>query len=385
MSNTFTSIVPKIFAGVLPSLRNSARAVRVCRVDFKNETAQRGSVIDFPVPVAQTATSVTPGVATPATTDVTAATKQITLNQWRRSPIFAITAKEMGEIADGSFKGGQINESVSTVVEEMNAYCLTGMKNASYSYTGTAATAPFGAGVGINSTINVRKLLNIGKAPNGERSLVLDPVAEAAALGVTAISNANERGSADTKSSGMLGQVLGLDHWGDQQTVLHTAGTAAGTLAHGTTIGAVGSSHVYLKASSTGTLKQGDLIHITTASVVYDYVVTADVAAVDTTAAGIEVFVSPPVQVTHVAADTWALTATHRANIGLQRGAFGLAIRPLDPAMLGIGTHVSITDPVTGIALTFSEIPLHMQVGYMVSVLYGASDLRPGWLVRLLG
>ncbi len=385
MSNTFTSLVPKIFAGVLPSLRNAARAVQVCSVDFSRETAQKGNVIDFPVPVAQTETSVTPGVATPATTDVVAATRQIALDQWRRSPIFALTAKEMGEIAEGSFKGGQINESVSTVVEAMNAAVLLGMKNASYSSVGTAATAPFGSGVGINASINVRKALSIAKAPTLDRHLVLDPVAEAAALGVTAISDASLRGNAATKGSGVIGEVMGITHWGDQQVPLHTAGTASGTLAHGTTIGVVGSAHVYLKASSTGTLKKGDLIHITTVGVVYDYVVTADVAAVDTTSAGIEVLVSPPVQVTHVAGDTWTLTATHRANIGLQRGGYGLAIRPLDPAMLGIGTHVTVTDPVSGIALTFSEIPLHMQVGYMVSCLYGHGPLRYEWITRLLG
>jgi hypothetical protein len=44
-----------------------------------------------------------------------------------------------------------------------------------------------------------------------------------------------------------------------------------------------------------------------------------------------------------------------------------------------------MVDPLTGLALTFSEIPLYMQVGYQVSCLYGASDLRPGWITRLLG
>jgi hypothetical protein len=69
----------------------------------------------------------------------------------------------------------------------------------------------------------------------------------------------------------------------------------------------------------------------------------------------------------------------------MQRGGVGLAIRPLDPAALGLGTHITMTDPLTGIALTYSEIPEYMQVSYQVSVLYGAAPLRDDWIVRLFG
>lgn len=385
MANDFTTLVPKIFGATLPSLRQAARAVRVCRVDFDAQVAQKGNVIDMPVPVQSSTTDVSPGVSPAANTDKTPLTKQIALSNWKRSDKFTLTGKQAREFDAGNFRGSQFTEQTIAVIELMNSDVLVGMKNAAYKSTGTAATTPFGAGVLQLSSINVRKVLNTMKAPYMDRHLMLDPAAEAAALNVPAISDASLRGNGGSKQSGEIGEVFGLNHWGDQQIPTQTMGTAAGALTHGTTIGAVGSSSVYLKAATPGTLKKGDLIHITTGGVVYDYSVQADVASVDTTAAGIAVTVSPPVQVTHVAGDTWTLTATHVANIGLQRGAYGLAIRPLDPAELGLGTHITMTDPETGLAITYSQIPEYMQMSYQVSVLYGHGPLRNEWLCRLLG
>lgn len=386
MANTFTSLVPKIFSGTLPSLRNTARAVQICRVDFGPDVKSVGNVIDVPVPVSSSTAAVAPATTPAANIDKAPTTKQIALNQWRRSDKFTLTAKERQEIDAGSFKNSQFVEQTIAVIEEMNAYVLTTAKNAAWRRAGTAATTPYGVGVLQQSSIDVRRYLNVGKSPYQDRHLVLDPAAEAAALGIAAIADASLRGDAGTKDSGLLGNIYGMSHWLDQQVPIQTKGTASSTLTLGTTIptaGTIGS--LYLKAAGTGTLKAGDAITVTTASVVYNYVVTADVAVVDATAAGIAVAVLPAIQATHVAGDTWTLAATHTANIGMQRGGVGLAIRPLDPAALGLGTHITMTDPVTGLAITYSEIPEYMQMSYQVSALYGAAPLRDDWIVRLFG
>ena len=383
MSNTLTALIPKIFGATLPSLRNACRALAVCRVDFQAEVAQKGSTIDMPIPVASSTTDVAPGVSPAANTDKTPTTKQIALNQWKRSDKVALTAKEVAEIDGGSFKNSQIYEQSIALVEGINLAVLTGMKNASYRPSGTAGTNPF-ASTDADS-IDVRRVLNVMRAPSNDRHLILGPNAEARALAIASIKDASLRGDATTKDTGEIGTLFGLRHWADQQVVAHTAGTAAGTLTHGTTIGAVGSSSLYLKASTPGTIKTGDLIKVTTSSVDYFYVATADVASVDTTAAGIAVAVYPPVQATHVAADTWTLQASHSANIGLQRGAYGLAIRPVDTAYLGAGEHVQMTDPQTGLSLVYSLIPEYMQMSMQVSILYGHGPLRQEWLCRLMG
>jgi hypothetical protein len=383
MSNTFTNLIPKIFGMTLPSLRNAARGVRICTTDFENETKKLGDTITMDIPLASSTAAVTPGVSPAANTDKTPLIKTIALDQWRRSDKIALTAKEVREIESGNFMKSQLLEQTIALIEEMNAAVLLGMKNASYLRTGTAGTNPYATTDA--DTIAVRRLLNVAKAPGQNRHLILGPNAEARALAIASIKDANLRGSDQTKLTGEIATMFGIQHWADQQVVAHTAGTAAGTLAHGTTIGAVGSSSLYLKASTPGTLKKGDLITITTSSVVYNYVVTADVAAVDTTAAGIAVAVSPAVQATHVAGDTWTLVATHSANIGLQSGAYGLAIRPVDTNFLGAGQHQQMTDPETGISLVYSMIPEYMQTSMQVSILYGHGALRDGWLVRLLG
>ncbi|MBA3708130.1 MAG: hypothetical protein H0W83_04820 [Planctomycetes bacterium] len=383
MANTITPLIQKIFGKSLPSLRNAASAVRVCRVDFENEVKQKGNVIDLPIPVASSTADVLPGPTPVANTDKVITTKQISLDQWKRSDKIALTAKEMHEIESGDFTKTQIYEQSIALVEGMNAAVLLGMKNASYRRSGTAGTNPYATTDA--DSIDVRKQLNFNKAPSNDRHLLLGPAAEAAALGIASIKDASLRGAASTKNTGELGTIFGLQHWGDQQIVAHTAGTAAGALTHGTTIGAVGSSSLYLKAATPGTIKKGDLIAITTASVVYQYVATADVASVDTTAAGIAVAVYPPVQATHVSADTWTLQASHSANIGLQRGGYGLAIRPVDTNFLGAGVHEQMTDDQTGLSLVYSFIPEYMQNSMQVSVLYGHGPLRQEWLIRLMG
>jgi hypothetical protein len=383
MANDFATLVPKIFGMTLPSLRNACRAVKAVRVDFDAETAKVGKVIDMPVPVASSTTDVVPGVSPPANTDKAPTTKQITLDQWKRSEKVALTAKEVREIEAGSFKNSTIAEQSIALVEGINGALLLGMKNASFRSSGSAGTNPYASTDA--DTIDVRRILGTQKAPSNDRHLLLGPNAEARALAIASIKDASLRGTAATKQGGEIGELFGINHWMDQQVVAHTAGTATGTLTLGTTIPAIGASTINLKASTTGTLKKGDLLTVTTSSVVYYYVVTADVATVDTTAAGIAVSVFPTIQTTHVAGDTWTKVASHSANIGLQRGAYGLAIRPLNPQDLGLGQHIPMTDPETGISLMYSLIPEYMQDSVQVSILYGHAALRPEWMVRLLG
>lgn len=383
MANTFTPLIQKIFGKTLPSLRNAASAVRVCRVDFENEVKQQGNVIDMQIPVASSTADVVPGTTPAANTDKVPTTKQIALDQWKRSDKIALTAKEMYELESGDFAKTQVYEQTIALIEGINAAVLLGMKNASYRRSGTAGTNPYATTDA--DSIDVRKQLNQMRAPTNDRHLLLGPGAEARALAIASIKDSSLRGAATTKNTGELGTIYGLQHWGDQQIVAHTAGTAAGALTHGTTIGAVGSSSLFLKAATPGTVKKGDLIGITTAGVVYFYTATADVASVDTTAAGIAVPVFPAVQATHVANDVWTLQASHSANIGLQRGGYGLAIRPVDTKFLGQGEHMQMTDDQTGLSLVYSVIPEYMQTSMQVSVLYGHGPLRQEWLIRLMG
>jgi hypothetical protein len=383
VSNTLSALVPKIFAASLPSLRNACRALAVCRVDFQNEVKQKGDTITMPVPLASSTTDVAPGVASVANTDKTPTVRTIALNQWKRSDKVALTAKEVAEIEAGNFKNSQILEQSIALVEGINAAVLLGMKNASYRPSGTAGTNPYATTDA--DTIDVRKVLNLMRAPSNDRHLILGPASEARALAIASIKDASLRGNDGTKLDGEIGKMFGINHWGDQQVVYHTAGTATGTLTTGTTVPAVGAPALYLKASSAGTIKTGDLIKVTTSSVDYFYVASADVASVDTTAAGIAVAVLGGVQATHTAGDTWTLQASHGANIGLQRGAYGLAIRPVDVSTLGVGEHIQMTDPQTGLSLVYSMIPEYMQNSFQVSVLYGHGYLRNEWLVRLMG
>lgn len=389
MANTFSSVVDSIFAKSLMPLRENSIMARLVRTDFRNEVAQRGQVITIPKPTAATAETYTPAQVPPAGQDSEQEVVSITLNQWKKSDMF-MTDKEAREIADADILDSQVAERVKALANDVDNY-LFALYTSVYGFAGTAGTTPFASD--LSAATASRKVLNNQLAPNDPRRIVINPDAEANALGLRAIQDASfrasQRGAEDNSLvTGHIGTVLGFDWYMSQNVPTHTAGTiTTGLIAKASTAQAVGlETIVATTAASTGAcaLLVGDVIEIAG----HDQTYTLTAAATQASAAtDVNLSISPPLQTALAGSEAITVKASHAVNLAFHRDAFGLAVRPLAPAggFTGGNEFRSAVDPVSGLAISLEVSREYGRTKWLWSVLYGASVLRPELAARLAG
>lgn len=386
MANTFTSIVDTIFARGLMALRENSIMPRLVNTDWSAEIAQQGDAINVPIPSAATVADVTPSQVPPAGADSSPTTVAVNLNRWRKSDMH-VTDKEAREIAQGA-RDLQLSEHLKALANDVDDYVLS-FYNRVYGFAGALGTTPFASD--LQAARDARKLLAQQLAPSDPRRIVLDPIAEAEALGIRAIQDASfRRSGSDTMSNGFIGQVLGFDWFMDQNIPVHTNGTLTDGTGHqalvnvSPTIG--DKTQEFDETSLTGTVTEGSVF--TVAGDTQQYVVTADATAATnaitlTFEPGAKVAWANNAQMTLVG----AASASGPQSLAFHRDAFALAVRPLAPADGFSGGNEIRTgvDPVSGLALSLEVSREYHRTKYSWSVLYGAQIVRPELAVRISG
>lgn len=387
MANTFTNVVDTIFAQSLELLPANIITARTVRSDFSREVAQPGQVINVPFAESVSTSAYTAAQALPTPSNSTHDVKTITLNQWRKADMF-LTDKEAAEIADVGLVNSQAAERVYALGAELDAYILS-LYPAFYGYVGTAGTTPFASDLSAATAAN--RVLAEQKAPLMDRYIMLDPLAEEKALGLTAIQNAQMRASSkgdedNTLRTARIGHVLGADWWMNQQVPRHTAGTiTTGLIAKASTAVAAGQkSFLATTAASTGAcaLVVGDIININGHTQTYTVTAAATQASAAT---DVTINVEPGLEIALAGSEAITVKASHRVNLAYQRNAIGLAVRSLSPSFTGGNIYRTAIEPVTGIPLSLEVSRAHGQVYWVWSLLYGASVLRPELGCRIAG
>lgn len=391
MTNTLTSIMPKILAKGLMVLREQATMARVVNFDYSVDAAEKGTTIDVPIPSAVSATDVSPGKVPPTTPDTTTAKVQISLSNWKEA-VFGLTDKEMTEIdLNEHFFPMQSMEAVRSLANAINLSIINKYKGI-YGYVGTAATTPFGStgdAAGVKGSTLTRAILNKQLAPRDNRRLVLDFDAEAEALALSQFSDLEKTGDLAVKIQGSLGRKYGFDMLTDDQLISHTAGTiTTGLIAKASTAVAIGvKTFVATTAASTGAcaLLEGDIITI--AGDDQTYVLTA--AATQASAAtDVTLAFEPALKVALTGSEAITVKATHVVNLAFHRDAFALAMRPLMASVADyqLGSRfISMQDPVTGLVLRLEVSRQHKQTRWAFDVLWGTQLVRPALACRLAG
>jgi hypothetical protein len=385
MANTLTNYLPKWLAAGLDVLRKNAVMPMLVNNDFSMNAAAKGDYVNIPVASTLSASNVTPGV-TPATpSDLSPTNVQIALDKWKYVK-FHLTDKELTQINAGeSFVPNGINAAIRALAEQVNSD-LFATYSGIYGYTGTAGTAPFGTDV--SDLANARKILNQQLAPLSDRRLVIDPVAEAEALQLSAFTEAQKIGDATAIREGFLGRLMGFDIHMDQQVPLHTGGTLSdGDSANAKVNGAlsVGDTSVDLDETTlTGTLVAGDIISFAGHDQTYT-VVTGGTAA-SNALAGVTFTPALTTAVDDNAVVT--LRASHRVNLAFHKDAFAFVARPLSGGIEGFGTLAGaqvMQDPISKIPLRIQVIREWMQTSIVLDILYGVKLVRPELACRIAG
>lgn len=383
MSNTLTPVVDKLLATGLLALREAAFMPLVVNRGYDNMAGEKGSTVDVPIPSAVTAVDVTPAATPPSTSDVTLTSVSVPMDQWKEAP-FYLTDKERMEIVETSFFPMQASEAIKSLANVVNTYIFSKMRLGTFGYAGTAGTTPFASDT--SGATAVRKVLTKQLAPTDPRYIVIDPDAEANALGLRAFQDASFGGGADALLRGQIGEKLGFRWLTHQLVPTHTAGTiTTGLIAKAATAQAVGDQTIVCTtAASTGAcaLLAGDII--TFAGHTQTYVLTA--AATQASAAtDVTLNIYPGLQTALAGSEAVSVKATHVCNLAFHRDAFAFATRPLAGSSHPGSIIRSVSDAESGLTLRLEITREHKRDRYSYDILYGGAMVRPELAARLAG
>lgn len=377
-SNTTTNIIPQLLAQGLLSLREMAVMPRFVNRAYETLAGEKGSTIDVPIASAITAAAVTPSYVKPDDAGVSPTKVSLSLDKWYEAPFF-LTDKEMLEVMNGTIPL-QAQEAVKALANQVDNDILALYKSI-YGYVGTAGTTPFATD--LTEFLDARKTLNNQLAPLGDRFVVLDPDAEANALGLRAFQDASFRGDAAGINDGIIGRKLGSTWFVDQNVPTHTAGTASGATLDNTDMVA-GVKTGTLASAGTGTILVGDIITFAADTTGQTYTVTSGDADVSN---GGTISWEPGLKM------SWTTNATaitvkgnHVANMAFHRDAFALATRPFagaDP--MGLGQFSSAVDPVSGLTLRLEVSREYKRTRFSYDILYGVGCVRRELACRIAG
>ena len=375
MANTLTNVMPKILARGLMNLRKRVIMPRLVNTSYSQEAAQKGDVINVPIPEAKTATAVTPSNTPPAPSDTAPGTVPISLDQWYHAD-FHLTDKDLVQIdRNQHFFPMEAEAAIEALAVAVNQHIFSRYKKV-FGYVGTAGTTPFASDV--TAATLLKKTLNVQKCPKDLRRAVLDFSAEANAVALAPFRDASQSTDRDVIIEGEIGRKLGFDWFTDDDVPTHTAGTGSGYLINNSGGYAAGVSTVTVD-TGTGTILVGDIVSFAGHS--QTYAVTAALASN-------QFSFYPALQAS--VADNAAVTlrATHVVNLGFHRDAFAFATRPLAATSvdLSLGNEImSMQDPKSGLVLRLEVSRQYKQTVWDFDILWGSELVRPELAARLAG
>lgn len=377
-SNNVSAIIPTLLMQGILVLRQNAVTPRLIANMTDTIAARKGSTVTVPIPSAITAADITPAAYAPDAGAQVPTTATVALDKWKEAA-FDLSDKEISQIENGSIPM-IAEEAVKSLANAVDA-SIHALYYKFYGYYGTAGTTPFGT-PGIADATGIRKTLNNQLAPLEPRHIVLNPDAEAAALGLEPLANMNFSGDVSAMREGQLQRRLGMTWHMNQNVTTHTAGTAASSTTNAAGY-AVGVKTITLASAGTGTWVVGDIFTI--AGDLQTYVITAGDTDVSN---GGTISFEPGLKVAITTAAT-ALTrkATHVANLAFHRDAFVFASRPLeeDAGAGFIVPPMSMIDPVSGLPLRLEVRREHYRTRWSFSLLWGVDVYRRELGARLAG
>ncbi len=370
-TNTTTYIIPQLLAQGLLTLRQMAVMPRFVNRAYETLAGEKGSTIDVPVSSAIAAAPVTPSYVMPDDVGVSPTRVQILLDKWYEAPFF-LTDKEMVEVMDGTIPL-QAQEAVKALANQVDNDLLALYKDI-YGWSGVAGTTPFSTDV--SEYLTARKVLNEQFAPLDPRYVMLDPDAEANALGLRAFQDASFRGDNAGITEGIIGRKLGATWFVDQNAPTHAVGTMT---VPGTSAVTIGTKSVAV-AAATGSYVVGDVV-LLGADDPQTYTLTGVTGTAPTTAFTIE-----PAAKVGQTAGAIVRKAAHVVNLLFHRDAFALATRPFQGAdPLGLGQFSSAVDPVSGLTLRLEVSREYKRTRFSYDILYGVKTIRRELASRIAG
>jgi hypothetical protein len=291
-----------------------------------------------------------------------------------------VTAKEMA-LNLSSFTEQVITPAAIAIAEKINSDGLKLYKDIPYT-VGAAGTTPDG----LDDFANIRKSLNLRKAPVSQRFAVWDPEADCKFSVLEAIVSAEKSGSTVALREGSIGRIQGIDNYMSQAVPDHIKGTLAASAGNIVLKTAVAADSAVTEITLTktasnslsGTLLKGDIL--TFADCEGQYAVTTGATAADNE---ITVSVYPAINEAITTSKACTVVAGHTANLAFHKNAFAFVTRPLELAR-GVESYVTNFEGLS-LRVTFSYDATYKKQMLSIDTLYGFKTLYPELAVRVLG
>lgn len=379
MSNTIAQVLPKMLAQGVLALRQQAIGPRLVNRDYETIAAQKGNVINIPIPSAIAARAVTPSVVMASNVDFAPTVAQVTLDHWMEAP-FQLSDNDFVSVQNGTIPM-QASEAIKSLANDADKY-LWGKHIGFYGAVGSPGSTPFNGSV--TDGANARKLLNRQLAPMDNRFGVLDPDAESNLLITPNILQFNFQGHDDAIIQGGIGTKLGIDWYMDQNITTYTPGVGFVTgFALSTAGAAIGDTTLnVLNATASGAVNIGDIFTVSGGK--QQYVITAAVTASATTAV-IFAFYPALVSAAVTGAAITVIGTAYVVNIAAHRDAYAWASRPLAGVFQAGNVFQAPTDPISGIALRLELSRQYKQETFSFDYLAGANIVRRELGVKIMG
>lgn len=388
MANNLTSLIPDIYAALDVVSRELVGFIPSVARDPSADRTAVGQTLRVPISPANAAgVNITPAMSLPSASDQTISNVSLTISKSRAFP-FSWSGEEQSAANMGpgflTLKQGQIAQAIRAAINEMETdIAVAAYKGASRAY-GTAATTPFATAGDYSDAAQTRKILDDNGAPLSDRSLVIDTTSGANLRGKQA--QYQMTGEVNLQRQGVLLDINGFMIRESAQVATFTAGAMASATTSAAAL-TVGQTVLPLATAGTGVVAAGDII--TLANDTNKYVVSAVAFAGANPASGDTITIAAPGirKAQSSAARAITVVATAARNVAFTRNAILLATRlPAIPAEGDLASdRMTITDPVSGIAVEFAVYAGYRMNVYHVSLAWGVSVIKPEHVAILLG
>lgn len=383
MANTLTSLVPDLYEALDIVSREAVGFIPAVTHDASAERAALAQTIRIPIAPASVAADIVPGQLPPNTGDQTIGNTTLAITKSRAVPFRWVGEEQKGVNSGPGYHNIRVNQIVQamrTLTNEIEIDLGNQVIAASRAY-GTAGTTPFASD--LSDPANIRKILTDNGAPLSDLHLIVDTTAGAKLRSLAQLTKANEAGTTDARSRGVLLDIHGFQIRESAGVATRTKGTATSSTTNNAGY-AVGATVITLAAVGTGTILAGDVI--TFAGDTNKYVVASGSA--DVSAGGTITLAAPGLRVAMSAA-TKAITVggTYTGNLAFSRNALVLATRaPALPEEGDMATdRMTLQDPVSGLAFEIAMYKEYRRVHYEVSAAWGTANIKPEHSAILLG
>jgi hypothetical protein len=387
-SFTLTSFAENMFRARDTVSRELVGFIPSVLINSENDGVSINGTINSLVTAAPTLnTSYTPAMVPPSADDQTIANATMTIGQVAnvKIPLRGEDVKKLENV--GAYQ---------QAIDDMFAQAFRAIGNAIESHvgsvarlgasraTGTSGTTPFASTLG--ATAQLGKILKDNGAGIMDYRCVIDTAAGAALRTLTQLTNAGDAASAETLRRGTLLDLHGFPIRESAGVSVSTAGTMASATST-TAAFTVGQTVIPLATAGTGVVAAGDVI--TFANDTNQYVVSSVSFAGANPASGDTITLAAPgLRVAQgVATRAITVTAAYTANIGFQRNAIELVVRPPAQPFGGdsAADRMLVTDPISGLVYSIALYKGYGMNELDITTFYQAKVWKPAHVAILKG